>query len=183
MPINALPDARILMDENNRLLVLTQPTNRYDHGVLGDALEASGITLLETEPELRIIRNIPTEAPDVIEGISPIWADIDNDGVRDIIVTLSNNQSGARIAAFLEDGTLLAESPALQIGYRWRHQIAVAPFGENTMPSLVSIRTPHIGGVIEFLQFNNGKLEIVGEVEGFSSHAIGSRNLELCNRR
>lgn len=178
LPINALPDARILMDENKRLLILTQPTNRYDHGVLGDGVEASSITLLETQPELRIIREIPIEAPDVIEGISPIWADIDNDGVRDIIVTLSNNQSGARIAAFLEDGTLLAESPALQIGYRWRHQIAVAAFGRNTQPILVSIRTPHIGGVIEFFEFNHGKLEIVREAAGFSSHAIGSRNLD-----
>ena len=178
LPVNALPDARILMDENNRLLILTQPTNRYDHDVLGDDLEASSITLLDTQPELRIIREIPIEAPDVIEGISPIWADIDNDGIRDIIVTLSNNQSGARIVAFLEDGTLLAESPAIQIGYRWRHQIAVSAFGINPQPILVSIRTPHIGGVIEFFQFNNGKLEIVREVDGFSSHSIGSRNLD-----
>lgn len=178
LPINALPDARILIDENERLLILTQPTNRYDHGVLGDDMEAAGITLIETQPELRVIRNIPIEAADVIEGISPIWADIDKDGVRDIIVTLSNSQSGARIVAFREDGTLLAESPALQLGYRWRHQIAVATFGVYTQPVLVSIRTPHIGGVVEFFQFNDGKLEIVGEVEGFSSHVIGSRNLD-----
>ena len=178
LSINALPDARILIDESNRLLILTQPTKRYDHGVLGDDTEAAGITLIETEPELRIIRNIPVEDPDVIEGISAIWADIDNDDVRDIIVTLSNSQSGARIVAFREDGTLLAESSALGTGYRWRHQIAVAAFGSNTQPALVSIRTPHIGGVVEFFQFNNGKLELVGDVEGFSSHAIGSRNLD-----
>lgn len=178
LPINALPDARIVIDENERLLILTQPTNRYDHGVLGDDMEASGIALVDTQPGLRVIRTIPIEAPDVIEGISPIWADLDDDGVRDIIVTLSNSQSGARIVAFREDGTVLAESPTLQIGYRWRHQIAVAAFGITTQPTLVSIRTPHIGGVIEFFQFNDGKLEIVAEVPGFSSHSIGSRNLD-----
>ncbi|PKN99355.1 MAG: hypothetical protein CVU42_08880 [Chloroflexi bacterium HGW-Chloroflexi-4] len=178
LALNALPDARILMDEDQRLLILTDPTKRYDHGVLGDVLEASSITLLEMQPNLRVIRRIQIESPDVIEGISPIWADIDGDGVRDIIVTLSNDQNGARIAAYHENGYFLAESPAFQIGHRWRHQIAVAAFGLNAHPVLVSIRTPHIGGVVEFYQYQNGKLEIVGEVEGFSSHTIGSRNLD-----
>jgi len=178
LPINALTDGRILVDENNRLLILTQPTNRYDHGILGDGLEASGITLIETEPELRVIITIPIEPPDVIEGLSPIWADIDNDGLRDVVITLSNNQSGSRIAAYREDGILLAESLPIGLGHRWRHQIAVAEFEANMPPLLADVRTPHIGGIVEFLQYNNGKLDIVKEIRGFSSHSIGSRNLD-----
>ena len=131
LPIDALPDARILMDEYNRLLILTQPTNRYDHGVLGDDMEAASITLVETKPEIRLVSTISIEAPDVIEGLSPIWADLDQDGVLDIIVTLSNNQSGSRIVAFREDGTMLAESSAIGTGYRWQHQIAFAAFGDK----------------------------------------------------
>jgi len=178
LPVNALPDSRILVDENNRLLVLSEPTTRYDHGVVGDELEASAITLLETEPEIRVIRTIIIHEPDVIEGISAIWADINNDGNRDIIVTLSNNQTGARISVFNEDGTLLAESDPIGLGYRWRHQLAVAQFDADKPPLLVSIRTPHIGGIVEFFQYNNGKLEIVKEIKGFSTHSIGSRNLD-----
>ncbi len=178
LPINALPDSRILVDEANRLVILTEPTARYDHGIAGDEFEASGIVLVETEPEFRVIQTIPIGAPDVIEGISAIWADIDNDGARDIIVTLSNNQSGSRIVAFREDGTLLAESVPIGLGYRWRHQIAVAAFEPNKPPLLVDVRTPHIGGIVEFLQFNNGKLEVVNEINGFSTHSIGSRNLD-----
>lgn len=113
LPIDALPDARILLDEGQHLLVLTGPTNRYDHGVLGDDLEASRITLIETKPEPRVLLTIPIEAPDVIEGISAIWADLDQDGIREIIVSLSNDQSGARLAAFREDGTLFAEGAAV----------------------------------------------------------------------
>jgi hypothetical protein len=178
LPVQALPDARLLLDESNRLLLLTGPTNRYDHGVLGDKMEASAITLVETEPELRVVRNIPIEAPDVVEGISPIWADLDEDGQREIIVTLSNNQSGARIAAFREDGSLLAESPPIGLGQRWRHQIAVARFDPDQQPLIVSIRTPHIGGVVEFFQLISGRLEPVREAGGFSAHTIGSRNLD-----
>jgi hypothetical protein len=178
LPVNALPDARLLLDEKKRLLLLSGPTNRYDHGVLGDEMEASSITLIETEPELRVIVNIPIDPPDVVEGISPIWADLDEDGEREIIVTLSNPQGGARIAAYRQDGSLLAESPSIGLGYRWRHQIAVAGFEPGRPPLLVSIRTPHIGGVVEFFQLNAGRLDPVRETAGFSAHTIGSRNLD-----
>lgn len=179
LPVNALPDSRILADRKGRLLILSQPTDRYDHGVLGDDLEASAITLVETEPEVQILKEITIEEPDVIEGISPIWADINNDGSQDIIVTLSNNQNGARIVAFNEDGTMLAQSDPIGLGYRWRHQLAVAQFEANKPPLLVSIRTPHIGGVVEYFQYKgNGRLEIVKEFKGFSTHSIGSRNLD-----
>lgn len=178
LPVNALPDARILLDEKDRLLLLTGPTNRYDHGVLGDGMEASAITLIETQPQMRVIRNITIRSPDVIEGISPIWADLDNDGIREIIVTLSNDRGGARIAAYREDGRLLAESPPIGLGHRWRHQIAVARFEPDQPHLIVSIRTPHIGGVVEFFQLNAGRLDPVRETAGFSAHTIGSRNLD-----
>ena len=178
LPINALPDSRILADEKNRLLVLTAPTNRYDHGIAGDDLEASAIVLVETEPGLRVVQTITIAEPDVIEGISAVWADIDNDGTRDIIVTLSNRQTGARIVAYREDGTLLAESDPIGQGYRWRHQIAVAEFEQNGLPLLVDVRTPHIGGIVEFLKYDNGKLVNEREYREFSTHSTGSRNLD-----
>lgn len=178
LPINALTDTRILIDGNNRLLILTGPTDRYDHGVLGDRLEASSITLVETSPTLHVVQEILINEPDVIEGLSPIWADINNDGKRDIIVTLSNNNTGARIAAYSEDGTLLAESEPIGLGHRWRHQVALAQFDPNTSPLLVDIRTPHIRGIVEFFQLNDGKLDIIQEIGDISAHSIGSRNLD-----
>ena len=179
LPINALPDSRILVDKDNRLLVLTEPTTSYDHSIAGDDLEASAIVLVETDPEQRVTKTIPITAPDVIEGISAIWADVDNDGAREVIVTLSNRQTGARIVVYREDGTLLAESQPIGLGYRWRHQIAVAQFEPNKPPLLVDVRTPHIGGIVEFLELNDGKLVNVKEYRGFSTHSIGSRNLDL----
>ncbi|HSG43414.1 MAG TPA: hypothetical protein VLA72_09700 [Anaerolineales bacterium] len=178
LPINALLDSRILIDGKNRLVVLTQPTNRYDHGIAGDDLESSAIMLVETELELRVVQTITINEPDVIEGISAIWADIDNDGTQDIIVTLSNDQTGARIVVYREDGTLLAESEPIGLGYRWRHQLALAQFETDKPPLLVSVRTPHIGGIVEFIEFHNGKLDNVREINGFSTHSIGSRNLD-----
>jgi hypothetical protein len=44
---------------------------------------------------------------------------------------------------------------------------------------LASVLTPHIGGVVEFYQMRGDKLEIVAQVPGYSSHAIGSPNLDM----
>ena len=177
LPVEALPDSRILTDDQNRLLFLSNPTDRYTHGVLGDNIEATGITLVETIPEPRILQTISIPELDVIEGIYPTWADMNNDGEREIIVTLSNAQEGAHIVAFREDGSTIAEGPAIGTGFRWRHQLVAAPFRASGENLLAVVRTPHIGGVIEFYRLNGNKLEIANTITGISTHSIGSRNL------
>lgn len=177
--INPLPDARLLQDENGRILLLTNPTERYAHGVLGDSIEAAGITLVNTNSVLERLDTITIPAPRVIEGIMPIWVDWNNDGTREIIVTLSDRDLGAQIVLFDEQGNQLATGLAIGQGSRWRHQLAVAPFGPNGEMELVDVLTPHIGGVVEFYQWRGDKLEIVAQVPGYTSHVIGTRNLDM----
>jgi hypothetical protein len=179
LPVNALPDARILVDEIGRLLLLTDPTTDYPHGVLGDDLEARGISLIETEPAPRIINTIRIPAPHVIEGIAPIWADLNGDGQREIVVTRTSNDDGAQIVVFAEDGTMMAAGPAIGRGFRWRHQLAVAPFGPNGELELADVLTPHIGGIVEFYRWDGDTLTIVADKGGYTSHVIGTRNLDM----
>lgn len=178
LAVNALPDARLLMDDLGRLLFLSDPTSRYGHGVLGDRIEAGSITLVETMPSPRIALQVEIGPENVIEGISPIWADLDGDGAREIIVTESNASQGAQIVAYDQQGNRVAAGPAIGAGSRWRHQLAVAPFGPNGELELVAVLTPHIGGVVEFYRMRADRLEIVARVPGYSSHGIGSRNLD-----
>ncbi len=179
LAVNALPDARLLMDESGQLLLLSDPTTRYGHGVLGDEFEAASITLVDTSPSARVSLRLEIEPPKVIEGIAAIWADLDADGTREIIVTESDADQGAQIVAYDEQGIRVAAGPAIGAGSRWRHQLAVAPFGPNAELELASVLTPHIGGVVEFYQMRGDKLEIVAQVPGYSSHAIGSPNLDM----
>ena len=179
LAVNALPDARLLRDEAKRLLLLAAGTTRYSHGVLGDQVEAAAITLVETEPKLRLVLNIRLPEPQVVEGIAPIWADVDGDGEREIIVTVSDADQGAQVIMFSEAGERTAASPAIGRGFRWRHQLAVAPFGPQGTLELVSVLTPHIGGVVEFFAQKGDNLSIEAQVAGFSSHSIGSRNLDM----
>ncbi len=179
LAIDALPDARILSDDAGRLLVLSGPTTKYDHGVLGDKIEATSITLVATSPEPRVIASIPVPEGQVIEGIAPIWVDLTGDGQREIIVTLSDGINGARIVVYSESGEQIVAGNAIGLGYRWRHLIAAAPFGPNGETELVDVLTPHIGGTVEFFQIDEERLLKVAQVSGYTSHVLGSRNLDM----
>jgi hypothetical protein len=179
LAVDALPDGRVLVDGHERLLLLTQPTERYGHGVLGDELEASAITLIETDPEPEVVLKILVPEPLVIEGIAPLWVDITGDGRREIIVTVSDADQGAQLIVFSENGDEVASGPAIGTGYRWRHQLVAAPFSDDGELELVDVLTPHIGGVVEFYQLEGNELKIVAQISGYTSHVIGSRNLDM----
>ena len=123
------PDARLLADGTGRLLLLTEGTRRYPHGALGDKVEAGGAAVVEVRDGVRVLFRISLPSTSVAEGIAPIWADLDDDRTREIVLTVSDARHGARIEAYDEAGRFLASGPAPGQGNRWRHQIAVAPFG------------------------------------------------------
>lgn len=70
---DALADTRILSDDAGRLLFLTNPTDQYEHGVLGDSLEAGSITRIDAPQagQISIVIQMPDDL--VLEGIAPIW--------------------------------------------------------------------------------------------------------------
>ena len=177
--MDALPDARLLVDDQERVLLLTKPSTRYPHGIAGDEWEATEITLLETQPELKVVLQIAIPGQKVLEGISPLWADLNGDGQREIIVTQSDAEQGAQVVVYDESGAQVAAGPAVGRGNRWRHQIAAAPFGENGEVELAEVLTPHIGGIAGFYRLDGGWLSLVVQQEGVTSHPVYSRNLDM----
>ncbi len=177
--LRALPDARLLTDEAGRVLLLSDPTERYAHGVLGDATEAASMTLIDAGGRARVLKRIEFPQPWVFEGLAPIWTDWNRDGQREIVATLSSQGEGARIVLYDEQGSVLAEGPAIGVGRRWRHAIAVAPFGPKGEMELAEVLTPHLGGVVQFFRWQGKRLVRVASISGFTSHVQGSRNLDL----
>ena len=41
------------------------------------------------------------------------------------------------------------------------------------------MRTPHIGGIVQFYGLAGSRLEVVASRSGYSSHRIGSQNLDM----
>ena len=181
LAVAALPYARVLVDDNKRILLLTHPTTVYDHtAVLGSQFQhAAEISLIETRPTLRVASSIVIAAPDVIEGNALIWEDVNNDGVREIITTLSRRGEGARVVVYKEDGTVASSSPAIGVSHRWRHQIAVAPIQSTTIMSLASIALPHIGPSLEFFRLDDASMAQQAQSLTFTSHFQTSTNIDM----
>ncbi|WP_254544247.1 hypothetical protein [Halomarina pelagica] len=177
LPIDALPDARIVQS-GDVVAVLAGATDRYDHGVLGDGTEAGSVAVVDASEGLELRTRIEVGPPAVVEGIASILADVTGDGRPDVIVTESDADRGARVAAYAADGTRLAAGEPIGTGFRWRHQLAVAPFAPDAVPELAVVRTPHVGGVAEFYRARGDRLSVVATAERYGTHIIGSRNLD-----
>lgn len=179
--INALPDSLIIEDEQHRLLILSDPSDRYQHGILGDVLEATSVTIIQLSDKPSVISKFSVPVNWVIESILPIWSDWDGDGEREIVLTLSNSSSGSKLVLYNESGNVLAESLPIGKGFRWRHALDIASFGEDGQRLLVEVQTPHIGGIVSFYSWDkkNKVLKTEATISNYSTHDIGSRAMEM----
>ena len=72
----------------------------------------------------------------------------------------------------------LAEGPPIGRRFRWRHTIGAADLDRDRIVEIVSLRTPHLEGVVEAWRRRDAVLERIAVHPGVSAHAIHSRNLE-----
>lgn len=182
-----LPDAGVVR-WGRWAAALVGPTDRYQHAVLGDDIEAAGVQVVDLCTGQRT--RIDVFDSEVIEGTAPMLADLDAATVGtvtsepEIIVTVSSGTTGARLVAYSLDGTKRAQSEAIGLGRRWRNQLAVGQTGPDGELELVDVRTPHIGGIVEHFGLVRGqdgieRLERMAATETYSTHALGSRNLAM----
>ncbi len=179
--VKALPDARVVRSEGGTLAVASDPTGAYAHGALGDEQEAGSITLLEGRAggSLEVAGKVLPRFGGVFETLAPVWFE-DPSGRELLAVTESDEEGGSRISAYNPDGTLALAGPPIGEAMKWRHLLAVGPFGPGGEVELAVARTPHVGSVIEFYRPNPGEgtLEIVATLAGYPTHTLYSRNLD-----
>jgi hypothetical protein len=175
-----LPDGAITRGTRNiRAAWLVGATDRYAHGVLGDAIEAEGVAV-ETADGRRLEFRLPADS--VFEDRYPRLADIDGDGEDEIVVVRSYLDSGAALAVLKArpDGlSIVAETPALGLRNRWLNPVGAADFDGDGAIEVALVETPHIGGVLKLYRWQRGRLESVASLSGVSNHALGSRALGL----
>ena len=172
-----LPDARPVYSDGY-LALLTDPTESYRHGILGDGIEAAGFIIYDIEGDrIRESRSLAEGA--VFEARFPIWADMTGDGVPELLLTTGSAASGAAVRIYRVDGSLLAESDPIGTGYRWLHLLGTLPTGPEGEPEVYVVRTPHIGGILESYRLADGTLEKTRSLAGYSTHMIRSRNLGM----
>jgi len=179
LPAEALPDTEITTGANNiRRAWLIQPTRRYGHGVLGDAIEAGGVA---AEMNDGSILTLSLDKDSVFEDRKVRLADIDDNGRDEMLVVRSFLDAGAALTVITTDGGLKISGRAAPIGManRWLNPVGAADFdGDGRIEAAVVI-TPHIGGTLQLYEWKGEKLVAEHAAHGFSNHAMGSRELGL----
>lgn len=183
LPVNAQPDARLVMNKQGQIALYANSTDqRYVHGIMGDNFEGATLLILEIkDSQIGVLSRVDLPGEDVYEGIAPFWGDIDGDGTEDLVTTISNGTLGAKLRAYMWDGRQIkqeVDGPAIGLGNRWRHQLTVGPLGPNGEIEIADVLTPHIGGTLEFYQFDETSLNIEAGFPNVTTHLIGSRNLD-----
>lgn len=188
-PRGAIPGSR-LQAEGPLTVFLAEPTQEYSHGALGDAVEAKSLTILERQPVAigPDPKPVPTKTARVAAGdravfedLEPRLADLDRDGVPEIVVVRSSAERGASLAVIgRRDATwaIVAETPSIGQPNRWLNPAAIADFDGDRAPDLALVRTPHLEGVLQLWTFSRGALSLKHEAAGYSTHAIGSTALD-----
>lgn len=170
----ALPDAEpVWLETRDRALLalLTRPTDRYPHGVLGDGLEAGGIALFDPETLEKLVE-YRLSPPFVFEQRRVLPA-----GKNRLIATRSSEETGAGVVLFeFQGGALEPAQTARPLGraFRWLNAFAATP------SRVYAIRTPHLGGPLEVYRLPDLKARAFDL--GLTNHRIGSRNLDLAVR-
>lgn len=174
-----LPDARPVPLPDGRLAVLADPTGAYGHGVLGDALEAGSVAIVDPAAG-EVVERRRAEGR-VIEGTAPLLGDLDGDGDGELVVTTSADADGARVEAWPLDDDPRLVGPAVGRSGRWRHQVAVVPAAhDGGPPAVVEVVTPHLDRIVQWLVARDGELAVDRDLRlpGLASHVLGSRNLQ-----
>lgn len=158
----------------------SQPTDRYGHGVLGDAIE--GGSLVVHDGQRSYLFELAGHL--VFEDLRPRIVDMDQDGAPEILTITSSQSEGAGVELYgVRDGELvrLARSNFIGRANRWLNPAGVADYDGDGTNEIAYIETPHIGGQIVLLNWDkaNGRLTEERRRFGYSTHVIGSTVLDM----
>lgn len=176
-PPRRLPDTEVTR-LGSLSAYLIEPTTRYDHAVLGDAIEAGGFAIERNGQRLLYRLNDDS----VFEDRRVRLADLDGDGQPEAIVVKSYQKRGAAIAVYriLADRIEpLAESPAIGTRHRWLNPAGIANFTGSGEIMIAAVITPHLAGSLRLYRLAGSALQEVARIDGYTNHIIGSRDLDL----
>jgi len=180
LPAQALPDGVVTHHAASGLSAwLIKPTRRYDHGVLGDEIEAGGVRVRDRSTNTY---DYVLDDRAVFEDRRVRFWDIDGDATPEMIVVQSGLETGAALVALsLRDGVLrrLAASQPIGRAYRWLNPVGAADFDGDGRIEIAAVITPHLGALLRLYRLQVGRLMPVYQAHGFSNHGIGMRTLDL----
>ena len=186
-----IPASQVAIGSRNIAFAwLGSPTDRYDHDALGSTVHAGSLHALLRQANGALVPvSVQVPASRVIEDRVPRLADLDGDGLDEIVVVESDLRLGSSIVVYgVQAGAAAgpapalverARSPYLGTSHRWLNPVGVADFDGDGHPDIVAVTTPHIGGVLTLYRYRPPSLEPVAKMPGFANHRFGRREQQL----
>lgn len=150
-----------------------EPTARYAHGVLGDAVEW-GALVMRTDAGRALTLRLPRVR--VFEDTAPRLADLDGDGRAEVVAVESDLARGARLSVYGSAG-LIAATPFIGRPYRWLAPAGVADLDGDGRVELAYVDRPHLVRRLRIWRLEGGALREIAALDGVTNHRIGDREI------
>ncbi|WP_342071548.1 FG-GAP repeat domain-containing protein [Yoonia algicola] len=150
----------------------TAPTDRYAHGILGDAIEWGELQITTDTATHRFVLSQDR----VFEDTAPRLADVDGDGRPEVVVVETLASAGAQLAVYDATGKIAA-TPHIGRTNRWLAPIGVADLDGDGMIEIAYIDRPHLAKTLRIWRFVDGALDPVADLPGLTNHRIGERDI------
>lgn len=154
----------------------SEPTTRYDHGILGDQVEWGALVLTVDQCagcETRQVRRFTIRLPEtrVFEDLAPRIIH-DEFGLTYVMVVESDLALGARLAIYTATG-LAHATPFLGQSHRWLAPVGATDLDGDGFPEIAYVEKPHLTRELKVWRFSEAGLAFVSSLGGLTNHRIG----------
>lgn len=147
---------------------LDDPTGRYDHAVLGDAIEWGALRLVAAAGSVTI--TLPETR--VFEDVEARLADLNADGAPEVIVVETDLKLGASLAVYGPKGKIAA-TPFIGQTRRWLAPAGIADFDGDGRVEIAYVDRPHLLKDLVFVRLEGDQLIEALRLPGLTNHRIG----------
>lgn len=152
------------------------PTDRYAHGILGDAIEWGALEIDVFQDGKTTTLRIDLPQDHVFEDVTPRLWDVTGDDTPEVVVVETDVYQGAALAIYGPAGKL-DETPHIGQRNRWLAPIGAADLDGDGVIELAYIDRPHLAKTLRVWRFENGALHHAASAGGLTNHRIGERDI------
>ncbi len=155
-------------------------TDEYGHNILGPVRDAKILTIhirLPGDARITCPSGVTLPEGEVFEDIAPHLADLDGDGLPEVIVVQSSTRAGARLAIYDRRARLLAATPPIGQRNRWLAPVGAADLDGDGAMEIAYVDRPHLAKTLRIWRWKDGELTEIAAGTGLTNHRIGDATI------